>query len=231
MSTAPNGDIVSGDSDGVIRVFSEAEKRWATELELKEYDAKVASQALPSQQMGDVKKSDLPGLDALGNPGARHEIHPSISPVIKRMLGKKSGEVKMIRNGDNVEAYQVFINYSSLCYIEASQWDSIRQSWEKIGDVVDAIGQGRKQLYQGKEYDYVFDVDIKDGAPPLKLPYNVTGMLEVQCIILGQLFISTRESLRRGTAIFTTKRSPLVIHRPGRQLYRDEHQWCQPRRQ
>jgi phospholipase A-2-activating protein len=76
VSTAPNGDIVSGDSDGVIRVFSESEKRWATELELKEYDAKVASQALPSQQMGDVKKSDLPGLDALGNPGAPREIHP-----------------------------------------------------------------------------------------------------------------------------------------------------------
>ena len=48
-------------------------------------------------------------------------------------------------------------------------------SWQKIGDVVDAVGQGRKQLYQGKEYDYVFDVDIKDGVPPLKLPYNVTG--------------------------------------------------------
>jgi phospholipase A-2-activating protein len=47
--------------------------------------------------------------------------------------------------------------------------------WQKIGDVVDAVGQGRKQLYQGKEYDYVFDVDIQDGVPALKLPYNVTG--------------------------------------------------------
>ena len=25
----------------------------------------------------------------------------------------------------------------------------------------------------GKEYDYVIDVDIKEGAPPLKLPYNI----------------------------------------------------------
>jgi hypothetical protein len=49
------------------------------------------------------------------------------------------------------------------------------QTWKKIGDIVDAVGQGRKQLYQGKEYDYVFDVDIQDGVPPLKLPYNVTG--------------------------------------------------------
>lgn len=40
---------------------------------------------------------------------------------------------------------------------------------------MDAVGQGRRQLYQGKEYDYVFDVDIQDGVPPLKLPYNVTG--------------------------------------------------------
>ncbi|KAF8623553.1 hypothetical protein AX15_006324 [Amanita polypyramis BW_CC] len=141
VSTMPNGDIVSGCSDGVVRVFSESEERWASKAELKEYDAQVASQALPAQQMGDIKKSDLPGIEALGNPG------------------KKSGDVKMVRNGDAVEAYQ---------------WDSIRQSWEKIGDVVDAIGQGRKQLYQGKEYDYVFDVDIQDGVPLLKLPYNVT---------------------------------------------------------
>ena len=41
--------------------------------------------------------------------------------------------------------------------------------------MVDAVGSGRKQLYQGKEYDYVFDVDIQDGVPPLKLPYNVSG--------------------------------------------------------
>jgi len=45
--------------------------------------------------------------------------------------------------------------------------------------VVDAVGQGRKQLYEGKEYDYVFDVDIAEGAPALKLPYNVTGKPEL----------------------------------------------------
>lgn len=29
-------------------------------------------------------------------------------------------------------------------------------------------------LYEGEEYDRVFDVDIEDGKPPLKLPYNAT---------------------------------------------------------
>jgi hypothetical protein len=41
--------------------------------------------------------------------------------------------------------------------------------------VVDAIGSGRKQIYEGKEYDYVFDVDVQEGVPPLKLPYNASG--------------------------------------------------------
>jgi phospholipase A-2-activating protein len=55
------------------------------------------------------------------------------------------------------------------------QWSSQSSSWQKIGEVVDAVGSGRRQLYQGKEYDYVFDVDIQDGVPPLKLPYNISG--------------------------------------------------------
>jgi len=86
VSTAPNGDIVSGCSDGVIRVFSESEERWASEAELKEYDGQVASQALPSQQMGDVKKSDLPGLEALGNPGTSPDIRPR--PLFNESQGK-----------------------------------------------------------------------------------------------------------------------------------------------
>lgn len=75
--------------------------------------------------------------------------------------GKKDQEVIMVRNGNAVEAHQ---------------WSRSSQSWAKLGEVVDAVGSGRKQLYQGREYDYVFDVDIAEGAAPLKLPYNVIGM-------------------------------------------------------
>jgi phospholipase A-2-activating protein len=64
----------------------------------------------------------------------------------------------MVRNGASVEAHQ---------------WTQATQSWTKIGDVVDAVGSDRKQVFEGREYDYVFNVDITDGAPPLKLPYNV----------------------------------------------------------
>lgn len=65
----PNGDIVSGCSDGIIRVFSASEERWASAEVLKEYDDHIASQTLPAQQVGDIKKSDLPGSEALNTPG------------------------------------------------------------------------------------------------------------------------------------------------------------------
>lgn len=65
----PNGDIVSGCSDGVVRVFSNSEDRWASEVERKAFEDQVSNQALPSQQVGDVRKADLPGPEALGTPG------------------------------------------------------------------------------------------------------------------------------------------------------------------
>ncbi|KIK94279.1 hypothetical protein PAXRUDRAFT_828136 [Paxillus rubicundulus Ve08.2h10] len=141
VSTMPNGDIVSGCSDGVVRVFSDSAERWASEVDRKAFEDQVSTQALPSQQVGDVKKADLAGPETLAIPG------------------KKAGEVKMVRTGDIVEAYQ---------------WDSASSAWQKIGEVVDAVGSGRKQLYNGKEYDYVFDVDVQEGSPPLKLPYNAS---------------------------------------------------------
>ncbi|EPS96818.1 hypothetical protein FOMPIDRAFT_1038034 [Fomitopsis schrenkii] len=156
VSAMPNGDIVTGCSDAIVRIFSSDESRQLPSEELKAYDEQVASQALPAQQVGDVKKSDLPGLEALSTPG------------------KKPGEVKMIKNGDNVEAHQ---------------WDSASFSWQKIGDVVDAVGSGRKQLYEGKEYDYVFDVDVQEGMPPLKLPYNASE----NPYVAAQRFLTAQE--------------------------------------
>lgn len=88
--------------------------------------------------------------------------------------GKKDGQVIMIKNEGKVEAYSVSRQGLSN-RARSSQWSSAERTWQQVGQVVDAIGQGRKQLYEGKEYDYVFDVDVSEGMPPLKLPYNVSG--------------------------------------------------------
>ena len=52
--------------------------------------------------------------------------------------------------------------------VEAHQWDG--HQWVMLGTVVDKQEKKKKQLYEGKEYDYVFEVDV-NGAM-LKLPYN-----------------------------------------------------------
>lgn len=56
--------------------------------------------------------------------------------------------------------------------VSAFQWDGIQ--WVKIGDVVDSSGSSAKQEYNGQLYDYVFDVQVEDGAGSLKLPYNLS---------------------------------------------------------
>lgn len=133
------GDIVSGASDRIARVFSRNPQRWADELTMKEFDDAIAASSIPANQVGDINKESLPGPEALKKPGT------------------KDGQVKMVRNGDVVEAHI---------------WSTATASWTSVGTVVDAVGSSRKKEYEGKEYDYVFDVDIQEGVPPLKLPYN-----------------------------------------------------------
>lgn len=59
--------------------------------------------------------------------------------------------------------------------VECFQWEN--GSWVLLGEVMGApdensIENSPKTTYNGKEYDYVFSVDVETGAP-LKLPYNL----------------------------------------------------------
>ncbi|GAA6016549.1 hypothetical protein JCM10207_002836 [Rhodosporidiobolus poonsookiae] len=138
VAVLANGDIACGASDGLVRVYTRSEERVASAEDLAAYEEQVSKAAVNSSQIGDLKKSDLPGPEALDQPG------------------RKEGDVKMVKTvGGSVEAYQ---------------WSA--GAWQKIGEVTDAVGSSRKQLYEGREYDYVFDIDLGGGGPNLKLPYN-----------------------------------------------------------
>ncbi|KAG5354599.1 Protein DOA1 [Yarrowia sp. B02] len=79
-------------------------------------------------------------------------------PELLTKPGTKEGEVVMVKGNGIVEAHQ---------------WSASSSSWTKIGEVVDAPGGERKKMADdGKEYDYIFDVDVEEGQPALKLPYN-----------------------------------------------------------
>lgn len=139
-----NGDIVSGASDNKVRVFSRNQDRQAASEAIQAFDDSVKSSSIPKQQVGDVQKDKIPGPEFL-----------------QQKSGTKEGQVIMIREDNgSVGAYQ---------------WSQGAQTWMSVGTVVDAVGSsGKKTDYLGKDYDYVFDVDIEDGKPPLKLPYNLS---------------------------------------------------------
>jgi phospholipase A-2-activating protein len=142
----PNGDIVSGASDGMIRVFSTDPGRHASQEVQEIFEAELSKLALAAQQeLGGVKLSDLPGPEALFEPG------------------RKDGQTKMVRDGEAVSVHS---------------WSMAEQKWTKVGDVVGAAGgtteTSGKKLHQGKEYDYVFDIEIDEPKSTLKLPFNVT---------------------------------------------------------
>ncbi|XP_034146766.1 phospholipase A-2-activating protein [Esox lucius] len=141
----PNGDIVVGASDGLIRVFTEVEERMASPEALQAFEDELSKTTIDPKtgDLGDIKMEDLPGREHLDEPGNR------------------DGQTRLIKEGQNVEAYQ---------------WSVADSRWVKIGDVVGGSNQqtSKKVNYEGKEYDFVFTIDINEGGPSMKLPYNVT---------------------------------------------------------
>ncbi|CAH8874217.1 unnamed protein product [Trichobilharzia szidati] len=143
VTLVPNGDIVVGGSDAMVRIFSCDPKRQASQDVLKLYETELANFkiTLPnSVGTGDLDLNKLPGIDALTRPG------------------KSEGQVMVIND-----------NGRSVCY----QWSSHEIRWIEVGDVVGSQPSNR-QVYEGKEYDFVFTVDIDESMPALKLPYNRT---------------------------------------------------------
>ncbi|XP_017880052.1 phospholipase A-2-activating protein [Ceratina calcarata] len=144
LALLPNGDVVTGSSDAVIRIFTCDPERYAEPEAIQEFEQMAENLKLNAQlELGGIKINDLPDEKVLLEPG------------------QKDGQTKIVNDKGSVMAYS---------------WSQDKQKWIKIGNVMGASGgsgaTSGKQLYNGKEYDYVFSVDIQDGVPPLKLPYN-----------------------------------------------------------
>lgn len=137
-------NIAIGCSDGKVYTFTRDDERVASEAETKSFEDEVSKSSVPLAELGDIKADQLPGKEALGVPG------------------KREGATKLIREDGKICIYQ---------------WDSSKFEWTKVGDVVGNADQDKdpsaKTLFEGKEYDFVFNVDIQDGVPPLKLPFNL----------------------------------------------------------
>ncbi|KAG0631249.1 hypothetical protein M758_1G238100 [Ceratodon purpureus] len=137
----PNGDLVTACSDGVARVWTREKKLYAPAEEMEAFVSLVSSRKTAAKTVGGVKVEDLPGVEALEEPGT------------------KNGQTRIVREGTSGVAYS---------------WNLNEYKWEKVGEVVDGPGNSAEaKTLHGVTYDYVFDVDIGDGLPTRKLPYNV----------------------------------------------------------
>ncbi|XP_041076695.1 phospholipase A-2-activating protein-like isoform X1 [Polyodon spathula] len=141
-----NGDIVVGASDGIIRVFTESDERKASAEDIKAFENELSQTTIDAKtgDLGDIKMEELPGREHLKEPGTR------------------DGQTRLIKDGETVQAYQ---------------WSVSDGNWLKIGDVIGSSGatpqSSGRVLFKGKEYDFVFTIDVNEGGPSMKLPYNV----------------------------------------------------------
>lgn len=143
VASLPNTDIVCGTSDGMCRIFTAAVERQGDESDQKAFAESVAKSTMAVGDVGGIKKSELPGKEALLAPG------------------KRDGHTLMVREGEKVNCYS---------------WSVATQEWTAVGEVVGGAGGSAetsgKVLYEGKEYDFVFEVELDEGRR-LKLPYNI----------------------------------------------------------
>ncbi|KAH9656519.1 phospholipase a2-activating protein [Citrus sinensis] len=104
--------------------------------------------------------------------GLKLEDLPGLEAL--QIPGTNAGQTKVVREGDNGVAYS---------------WDMKEQKWDKLGEVVDGPDDGmNRPILDGIQYDYVFDVDIGDGEPTRKLPYNRSVNINVPSVNFAEVY-------------------------------------------
>lgn len=137
-----NGDFVTGCSDGVARIWSSASERRAPESVIQEFKSSCDAFLAPKQS---AASKGLPD-------GLKVE-----DPIVLQAPGAHNGQTVVVAEGGEGGAAAYVWNASET-----------GGEWERLGEVL-ASPEKKKKVHQGKEWDYIFDVDVADGAPPLKL--------------------------------------------------------------
>lgn len=177
IAALPNGDIVSSGEDRTVRVWRDGESSqvivhpaisvWTVSYtpngDIVSGASDKAIRVFSATEERWASEGDLKAFDDL----VASQAIPtqSAGSVDKNKLpgeealntpGKKEGENKLVRSASGA--------------VDVYTWTG--GSWLKVGEMTDAVGTTEKKTYMGKEWDYVFEVDVQEGAPKLQLPYN-----------------------------------------------------------
>ncbi|CAD6632741.1 XXYS1_4_G0005600.mRNA.1.CDS.1 [Saccharomyces cerevisiae] len=178
----PNGDIVSCGEDRTVRIWSKENGSLKQVITLPA----ISIWSVDCMSNGDIIVGSSDNLVRIFSQeksrwASEDEINELSTQVEKSTISSKTIEFdesklspyKILQSPGRKEG-QIVVVKSPQGTIEAHQFSN--SSWKKVGDVVGAgaTGNDKKIEFEGKTYDYVFDVDIEDGKPPLKLPINVS---------------------------------------------------------
>ncbi len=110
-------NIITACADGAVRIFTKNPLLQASKQDMEDF-LKVCKEAdlQEEQGMSQEELNKLPSVDKL-----------------QQFRGKKDGEIKVFRNGNNGEAYV---------------WKQDKSEWEKIGDVVSG---NKRKYYEGDQ--------------------------------------------------------------------------------
>ncbi|PTN17066.1 Doa1p [Saccharomyces cerevisiae] len=178
----PNGDIVSCGEDRTVRIWSKENGSLKQVITLPA----ISIWSVDCMSNGDIIVGSSDNLVRIFSQeksrwASQDEINELSTQVEKSTISSKTIEFdesklspyEILQSPGRKEG-QIVVVKSPQGTIEAHQFSN--SSWKKVGDVVGAgaTGKDKKIEFEGKTYDYVFDVDIEDGKPPLKLPINVS---------------------------------------------------------
>eukprot|EP00892_Ulva_mutabilis_P003174 jgi/Ulvmu1/12858/UM098_0043.1 len=142
----PSGDAVAGASDSKAYVFSSDEIRQAPADMHVAFEAEVAAYA--AENASTKGSAGIP----------EDQIKP---PSALLAPGPENNANMIVRENDG----------KLMAYV----WSADDMKWSVLGEVMERPEDTMnvpKKWHDGKEWDYVFDVDVSEGAPPLKLPMD-----------------------------------------------------------
>jgi len=140
------GDLITGGSDGALRIFTKSAERAAP----PEIRQAYMDQTLMAREAIENKQS---------NPGGS-KIDPSkLQKIYEAKPGTSEGEIKMFNKNGEAWVYQ---------------WSGTSQTWIEVGEAMGAADE--ENTINGKSYDKVVPVEIEDpatgGIRKLKLGFN-----------------------------------------------------------
>ncbi|CAD0091551.1 unnamed protein product [Aureobasidium mustum] len=168
LAVLHNGDLVSSGEDRTVRVWKGTEciqtithpaiSVWAVSVcpETNDIVTGASDKIIRVFSRDPSRHADAEALHAFDESVSSSSIPQQTASEGQQINKEQLPGPEFLQQKSGTKEGQVQMIREEDGSVTAHTWSSAAQQW-----------------INGKDYDFVFDVDITDGAPPLKLPYNI----------------------------------------------------------